>query len=465
MVIDLNPGADTSLVNMAYYSASANAPKDYSKFYKDEADAKAAAYEKTMEASTKMWKDIATAGASIAMEMKANAETYDLMASKATGVGGSEAVTAKIYEIKDGLKNAKLQGIFGTKEQKIEIARLKAEKERLYNQIQFTEDSVKAAAKVINTDNWDVNLSLYDSEMTNAILASVQTNKMTKNNNFAEYGFDEKTGEGMWTLYKTDEETGEKIPATLDDSKTLSITVKQLNESVKNSTKDNGATQKKLDDMVQNAAENGTNSATGEMSDVSLTHYKTQLKHMTDTKSNLNRVMNVQFGGTATSFAEDLKNQSKYSADVYDKLLEATGGNMGHALWRGAQDMDSDGRITLQDFTGETNAANYQILVANILAQTDPEVTREYFIEYALDNFKSEFIHWNNVANEENKAKNKTKRENTTLDEIDKQTLLKFTNFNKNHPGKTPGIEKENGGFTQRELDWYDKIVNINNVR
>jgi hypothetical protein len=463
MAIDLNPGADTSLVNMAYYSASANAPKDYSKFYKDEADAKIAAYEKTMEASTKMWKDIATAGAGIAKEMKANAETYDLMASKATGVGGSEAVTARIYEIKDGLKNAKLQGIFGTKEQKIEIARLKAEKERLYGDIQFTEDSVKAAAKVINTDNWDVNLSLYDAEMTNAILASVQANKKTKNDNFAEFGFDETTGEGMWTLYKTVD--GQKTLATLDDSKTLSITVQQLNESVKNSTKDNGATQEKLNAIVQNAAENGTNSATGEMSDVSLKHYETQLKHMTDTSSNLNRAMNVQFGGSATSFAEDLKNQSKYSADVYAKLLEATGGNMEHTLWKGAKDTDRDGGITLKDFTGEDNAANYQILVANILAQTDPEVTREYFIEYALDNFKSEFIHWNNVANEENKAKNKTKRENTTLDKIDEQTLLKFTNFNKNHPGKTPGIEKENGGFTQRELDWYDKIVNINNVK
>jgi hypothetical protein len=65
MVINLNPGADTSLVNMAYYAASANAPKDYSKFYKDEADAKAAAYEKTMEASSKMWKEIITAGVQV----------------------------------------------------------------------------------------------------------------------------------------------------------------------------------------------------------------------------------------------------------------------------------------------------------------------------------------------------------------------------------------------------------------
>jgi hypothetical protein len=399
-------------------------------------------------------------GAGIAKEMRANAETYDLMASKATGVGGSEAVTARIFEIKDRLKYAKLQGIFGTKEQKIEIAKLKAEKERLYGDIQFTEDSVKAAAKVINTDNWDVNLSLYDAEMTNAILASVQTNKMTKNNNFAEFGFDETTGEGMWTLYKT--ANGEKIPATLDDSKTLSITVKQLNESVKNSTKDNGATQEKLNAIVQNVAENATNSATGEMSDVSLTHYKTQLKHMTDTKSNLNRAMNVQFGGTATSFAEDLKNQSKYSADVYAKLLEATGGNMEHTLWKGAKDTTGRRWNKLARFYWpKTNAANYQILVANILAQTDPEVTREYFIEYALDNFKSEFINWNNVAKEENQAKSTTERENTTLSEIDRQTLLKFTNFKKNHPGETPGIEKDNGGFTQRELDWYDKIVNI----
>jgi hypothetical protein len=406
MAIDLNPGADTSLVNMAYYSASANAPKDYSKFYKDEADAKAAAYEKTMEASTKMWKEIITAGAGIAMEMKANAETYDLMASKATGVGGSEAVTAEIYKIKDGLKNAKLQGIFGTKEQKIEIARLKAEKERLYNQIQFTEDSVKAAAKVINTDNWDVNLSLYDAEMTNAILASVQTNKTTKNGNFAEYGFDEKTGEGMWTLYKTDEETGEKIPATLDDSKTLSITVKQLNESVKNSQKDGGKMHKDLNDIIQtSASESGIKSQTGEVSEQEIQLRTTQLNTLINTKNDLNRAIHTKVGLSGTSLADDLLGQSVYSAEVYNTLLEAMKGEnptyLTGDIIEGIKPEDNDGSPegdaseNVIDAYDLQTVENYQALVANILAQKDPEVTKKYFIEYALREYQQVFDYGN----------------------------------------------------------------------
>jgi hypothetical protein len=406
MVIDLNPGADTSLVNMAYYSASANAPKDYSEFYKDEADAKIAAYEKTMEASTKMWKDIATAGASIAMEMKANAETYDLMASKATGVGGSEAVTARIYEIKDGLKNAKLQGIFGTKEQKIEIARLKAEKERLYSDIQFTEDSVKAAAKVINTDNWDVNLSLYDAEMTNAILASVQTNKMTENNNFAEYGFDEKTGEGMWTLYKTDKTTGGKIPATLDDSKTLSITVKQLNESVKNSQKDGGKMHKDLNDIIQtSASESGIKSQTGEVSEQEIQLRTTQLNTLINTKNDLNRAIHTKVGLSGTSLADDLLGQSVYSAEVYNTLLEAMKGEnptyLTGDIIEGIKPEDNDGSPqgdaseNVIDAYDLQTVENYQTLVANILAQKDPEVTKKYFIEYALREYQQVFDYGN----------------------------------------------------------------------
>ena len=404
MAIDLNPGADTSLVNMAYYSASANAPKDYSKFYKDEADAKAAAYEKTMEASTKMWKDIATLGVGIAKEMKANAETYDLMASKATGVGGSEAVTAKIYEIKDGLKNAKLQGIFGTKEQKIEIARLKAEKERLYNQIQFTEDSVKEAAKVINTDNWDVSLSLYDAEMTNAILASVQANKMTENNNFAEYGFDEKTGEGMWTLYKTVD--GEKIPATLADSKTLSITVKQLNESVKNSQKDGGKMHKDLNDIIQkDANESGIKSQTGEVSEQEIQLRTNQLNTLINTRNDLNRAIHTKVGLSGTSLADDLTKQSVYSAEVYNTLLEVMKGEnptyLTGGIIEGIQQKDNDGSpegdasenvIDAYDLQME---GNYQTLVANILAQKDPEVTKKYFIEYALREYQQVFDYSN----------------------------------------------------------------------
>ncbi len=61
MASKLNPGADATLVGVAYRAAMANTPGDYSDTLERAADS----YTKTMEASGKMWKNIATVGAAI----------------------------------------------------------------------------------------------------------------------------------------------------------------------------------------------------------------------------------------------------------------------------------------------------------------------------------------------------------------------------------------------------------------
>ena len=59
MAINLNPGADATLVSVAYRAAMANTPADYSDTLERAADS----YTKTMEASSEMWGKVAKVGA------------------------------------------------------------------------------------------------------------------------------------------------------------------------------------------------------------------------------------------------------------------------------------------------------------------------------------------------------------------------------------------------------------------
>ena len=79
MASKLNPGADAVLASMAYRSAAANTPGDYSGILESAAQS----YEKTMEARSKTWGNIAKLGANIGTEMIANANQLSAYAAKA----------------------------------------------------------------------------------------------------------------------------------------------------------------------------------------------------------------------------------------------------------------------------------------------------------------------------------------------------------------------------------------------
>ena len=72
MAINLNPGADATLVAAAWRAGVATAPADYSKTFENVAKS----YEKTMEAQGQMWKDVGNVVGVIGADMVANANEF-----------------------------------------------------------------------------------------------------------------------------------------------------------------------------------------------------------------------------------------------------------------------------------------------------------------------------------------------------------------------------------------------------
>ena len=99
MATKLNPGADATLVNVAYRAAMANTPSDYSNTLERAADS----YSETMKASAEMWGNVAKVGASIGSDMIANAKEFTDMAALAGGLDseGAEFIIKELYANKD----------------------------------------------------------------------------------------------------------------------------------------------------------------------------------------------------------------------------------------------------------------------------------------------------------------------------------------------------------------------------
>jgi hypothetical protein len=124
-----------------------------------------------------------------------------------------------------------------------------------------------------------------------------------------------------------------------------------------------------------------------------------------NTRNDLNRAIHTKVGLSGTSLADDLVGQSVYSAEVYNTLLEAMKGEnptyLTGGIIEGIQQKDNDNSTegiaseNVIDAYDLQMPENYQKLVANILAQKDPEVTKKYFIEYALREYQQVFDYGN----------------------------------------------------------------------
>jgi len=95
MASKLNPGADATLVNVAYRAAMADTPKDYSDTLERAADS----YAKTMEASSEMWGNVAEVGAKLGSEMVKNANERAAMSAKASTLNPEYMETKTLKKI------------------------------------------------------------------------------------------------------------------------------------------------------------------------------------------------------------------------------------------------------------------------------------------------------------------------------------------------------------------------------
>ena len=156
MATNANPGADATLVNVAYQAAMANTPADYSGQFERAAES----YGRTMEASGEMWSNIAKIGAQIGGEMIANANALAAQSAKGAGLNPEDAdmFTKELYEIKDAQKElgpAFLGGVFDDRETRQDRQELKIQQQEKFAEIDAAVESIRLGTETVGAGLFD----------------------------------------------------------------------------------------------------------------------------------------------------------------------------------------------------------------------------------------------------------------------------------------------------------------------
>ena len=388
MAINLNPGADSSLVNVAYRAAMANTPADYSRTLEHAADS----YERTMDAQSKMWGNVAKLGASIGVDMMANAKELSDYSAKGAGLNPEDAemFMDELYANKDAQKElGLLGGRFGDRETRKRRSELKIEQKELMADIDLAVESISLGTEAVAAGTYDADINEPEAEMVNAIIKSNLKDKVTKEGNMAKLTRDETSGELMYTMYR---ENGE---VSMFNGKPQTMTIKQFNKSIATNVDDKGAMQATFSAYNNNISTNGAKSKDGvydpQMKQMDLN----QLDTMLQTPADLRRAFRTKIGFSETSFFDDLNTKgSSVSLDLYNTLLSVTGSETTEGelaltgVAEGIVDADNSGGISQKELL---DAGNYSILAGNILGMRDPGASKAYFKEYASKEFEKSF--------------------------------------------------------------------------
>ena len=383
MAINLNPGADATLVNAAYKAAVSTTPGDYSRTLERAADS----YEKTMQAQSQTLGSIAKLGASIGADMIESANEFSAQVAKGGGLDSEGAAFAveELYANKDAQK--KLRGInfLQSRETRQKRQELKIQQRELFADIDNAAESVRVGAEAVAAGTFKVLPgNEVDADIVNAIIKSNLKNKVTKEGNMARLSRDEKTGELMYTMYRAD-----GSPSDRGNGEPVTMTVKQFTKSIATNMDDKGVMKGKLNVLNDGSAKSGNSSLNGVYDPEMKQMHLNQLDDIVKTDTDLQRAFGEKFGYSNSSFLEDIQKPSTLSLELYSTLLETTGGGKELPLTgiaEGIEDADGSGGISQAELQ---DADNYGVLSANILAMKDPEVSKALFKEYTIDKFES----------------------------------------------------------------------------
>ncbi len=370
MAINLNPGADASLVSAAYKAGAGTTPGDYS----GALESMARGYEKTMQAQADTWKNIGKIAGVVGADMVANANEAIDARIKAGGLNPESA--AFLIDGLDTNKQAQkdlglLPGILGDKETRQRKRELKLEQAELFAEIDMAVESINAGADAVAAGTYDARLYEEDAEMVNAIIKSNLKNPITEAGNQAVLGRDENTGELMFTLKDSQGNS-------FDPPKTM--TVKQFNNSIATNVKDTknlvGNSFSSIETQIANAAVKSKSGVIDEqMLQVSLNQLDSVLQKDVDIK----RAMLATYGMQGTSFADDLNSVGTMSAKTFSSLVQALGSTkdgqlVAEGAFEGIADTDNIPGLSQE----EINAA-YGVYADNILKMKDPLASKAAF--------------------------------------------------------------------------------------
>ena len=397
MAVKLTQGADASIVTAATRAGLATTPGDYSKVFENVAKS----YEKTMEASGQIWKDIATIGAAIGTELQKNAAEWNSAVDKIYDAGGTDALVDDIYSLKDELKElGPFGGKFGDRETRKKRSEILSKRNKIFAEIDgwgeaLDQASLQAEANLIDGDL----MGMDKFEFVTAIVASNTSNKITGRGNYAQVSRDKTTNKLMYTMYKADgtpavDVNGNPMTMDLGDFKQLVADHGIDTDNVIGSG---------LQDMVT-GAENAGATFGGSYDEYYKGKVLNSLKNSFKKPIDVKRGMHASFGD-GSSFKDELTNASSLSANLWASLQNSIPTNdKGQLTQTGAlanvKNTDGVEGISQADINADWTAFQASILSG----QTD--VSREMFIDWAANKTESAYSFGAKQYNKKNLGNN-----------------------------------------------------------
>jgi len=418
MAINLNPGADASIVTAATRAGLANVPDDYSADFQNAASS----YAKTMQATSNMWKKIADSTASVAAaafkKAKENREIDDNIANNPHG----EETAKQIDLIKQEIKKTWVNGNPFSKENIKNRKEANRNKNTLYQKFDVAAKEIDFVEAQMNNGNvHQMATGTKNLEVINAFLQGKTNGKTSKGNymvpSISDGSNGHRKGDWIYTMYNDPSaSTEDPIPLGIVDPneeksiiEAMSSKNKQTGGSPVEGFDGNPITYSIGDISTLIVPMKGANVVKGALSKMAFGAEKnggTTGKNMTpwemNTASNsideiiknptaLKQALYTKFGANTKSFFDEVTTEGGLSAEMYGSLSKIAPQNTDGTLKQEGvlkgidATVDGEVGISLQDLSSPANMA---ILQKSLFSEGDAnyseKFTKEVFVPWAV---------------------------------------------------------------------------------
>tara|TARA_Y100001938_G_C8080148_1_gene428542 strand:- start:10 stop:1935 length:1926 start_codon:yes stop_codon:yes gene_type:complete len=373
MAINLNPGADPTLVNAAYRAAMANVPKDLSGTF----EAMAKNYAVTMQTLGAVWGGVAKNIAGVAKEAIDRAvevKNYEARGLKYQNKDGVSFLTDSLDNIKNELYGTWTGDPF-SRESRAERIRLRQKRDKIFGQIDMLDAGVSSLGDVLTSGQFDEQATgLNNMRFVNAAQAFSTSSGKTKEGDYLVPSYDENDDITL-TLY---DKTGKAVAK--DDGSFITHKPNEIDGLL---VRDNpqllGSGNKLFENLeTQGYKYGGEYSFAGKK-------FRRGMGELVKNGNNLHNAMNKDFYHLDRSFMDDLTSPdgSVTSASIFgmlnNKLPVDSEGNP-----LPITDSNDSGGIDAGDFASEENMLLLQTALTDKTSKYyDEDVTRDVFLDWA----------------------------------------------------------------------------------
>jgi len=398
MAINLNPGADATLVTAATRAAMANVPKDLSQMFQAQTEN----YRKTMESVGKSYSEMIGTVAAVAAPFAKEA----IQRQKMTNFGHSDIAASLDADMSDAFTSIrdrkKAVYLLPKGERAIERKKIQRDQEKLFAEVQDMQGFILNTGDRIAAGDFDQKSTSLQSQIFAQGIANAGKPLSTESDfkGFKSVSIEQDGARG----WQHQDAEGNLI-SSIDQYGSVILADKDNKAMFTPNADVGGLLKNKLDDKTKSFFQSiDLNALNGK---VSLTGREVSIANQAGeavTEKNIGALLNEQWGNQPNSFMDDLHSESKLSVGMFNALKGV----------KGLQDSNDSGEIDKGDFASPENMA----ILNGAMTPGSPN--------YNFKEAKKAYTEWfaSGVVNSSNLAENLKNKEAGLFPTIEKGKTL-----------------------------------------